>query len=72
MNRFHFFRIGARRLAYSGTALDLATLMVSSVAIGIGIDYAIHFMSRFRRETVSGASSDDALRRTIRTTGRGI
>jgi len=59
-------------MAYSGTALDLATLMVSSVAIGIGIDYAIHFMSRFRRETVSGASGDDALRRTIRTTGRGI
>lgn len=59
-------------MAYSGTALDLATLMVSSVAIGIGIDYAIHFMSRFRRETAAGVAGDDALWKTIRTTGRGI
>jgi uncharacterized protein len=59
-------------MAYSGTALDLATLMVSSVAIGIGIDYAIHFMSRFRRETAAGVPGADALHRTIRTAGRGI
>lgn len=59
-------------MAYSGTPLDMSTLMVSSIAIGIGIDYAIHFISRFRRETMSGESAESALQRTIQTTGRGI
>jgi uncharacterized protein len=59
-------------MAYSGTPLDLATLMVSSIAIGIGIDYAIHFISRFRREMRSKETAESALQNTIQTTGRGI
>ena len=57
---------------YSGTPLNMATLMVSSIAIGIGIDYAIHLISRFRREVLAGKSMDNALQSTIQTTGRGI
>jgi len=59
-------------MAYSGTPLNMATLMVSSIAIGIGIDYAIHLISRFRREVLAGKSMDNALHSTIQTTGRGI
>jgi hypothetical protein len=59
-------------MAYSGTPLNMATLMVSSIAIGIGIDYAIHFISRFRREVALGGSTEQALGITLRTTGRGI
>jgi len=59
-------------MAYSGTSLNIATLMVSSIAIGIGIDYAIHFISRFRREVRAGKDGDQALQATIQTTGRGI
>lgn len=59
-------------MAYSGTPLDMSTLMVSSIAIGIGIDYAIHFISRFRREMQSGETAERALQATIQTTGRGI
>ena len=59
-------------MAYSGTPLNMATMMVSSIAIGIGIDYAIHLVSRFRREVLAGKSMDNALRSTIQTTGRGI
>lgn len=59
-------------MAYSGTPLDMSTLMVSSIAIGIGIDYAIHFISRFRRVMKSGKSAESALQTTIQTTGRGI
>lgn len=59
-------------MAYSGTPLNMATLMVSSIAIGIGIDYAIHLISRFRREVLAGKSMDNALQSTIQTTGRGI
>ncbi len=59
-------------MAYSGTPLDLATLMVSSIAIGIGIDYSIHFISRFQRETRSGESVESAVQTTMQTSGRGI
>ena len=59
-------------MAYSGTPLDMATLMVSAIAIGIGIDYAIHFIARFRREVTSGRKLEKALQTTLHTTGRGI
>ncbi|MGQ9602010.1 MAG: efflux RND transporter permease subunit [Candidatus Bipolaricaulia bacterium] len=59
-------------MGFSNTPLDMATLMVSSIAIGIGIDYAIHFMSRFRLEYREGRDPKQALTATIQTTGRGI
>ena len=59
-------------MAYSGTPLDMATLMVSAIAIGIGIDYAIHFIARFRHETATGSGLEKALQTTLQTTGRGI
>lgn len=59
-------------MAYSQTPLDMATLMVSSIAIGIGIDYAIHFIARFRREYRTKKDAQKALQETFKTTGRGI
>ncbi len=59
-------------MAYSGTALDISTLMVSSIAIGIGVDYSIHFLSRFRREYRTHRHAEKSLQTTIQTTGRGI
>ncbi len=59
-------------MGFSRTPLDMATLMVSSIAIGIGIDYAIHFMERFRREYRTTRDPRRALEATIQTTGRGI
>jgi len=59
-------------MGFSHTPLDMSTLMVSSIAIGIGIDYAIHFMTRFRREYRESRDPKRALEATIQTTGRGI
>ncbi len=59
-------------MGFSHTPLDMATLMVSSIAIGIGIDYAIHFMERFRKEYRATEDTKKALETTIQTTGRGI
>jgi len=59
-------------MGFSKTPLDMATLMVSSIAIGIGIDYAIHFLSRFRREHRVHRDPERALATTLQTTGRGI
>ncbi len=59
-------------MAYTGQPLDIMTLMVSVVAVGIGVDYSIHFISRFRNEYRTDQDADRALQKTIQTTGRGI
>jgi predicted RND superfamily exporter protein len=59
-------------MAYTGQPLDLMTLMVSAIAVGIGVDYSIHFISRFRKEFREDRDAERALGATIRTTGRGI
>ena len=59
-------------MAYTGQPLDIMTLMVSVVAVGIGVDYSIHFISRFRTEYREDRNAERALQATIRTTGRGI
>jgi hydrophobe/amphiphile efflux-3 (HAE3) family protein len=59
-------------MAYTGQPLDMMTLMVSAIAVGIGVDYSIHFISRFRNEYRDSRDAQDSLQTTIRTTGRGI
>lgn len=59
-------------MSYAGIPLDMATLMLGSIAVGIGIDYVIHFLSRFRLESQQGAEPRAAFERTMRSAGKGI
>ena len=59
-------------MGYSKIPLDIATVLVGSISIGIGIDYSIHFINRFQQEIKFSADSSDALVQTLQTTGRGI
>jgi len=59
-------------MGFTGTPLDMSTLMISSIAIGIGIDYAIHFIDRFRKEYRKDRDERRALEATVHSTGRGI
>ena len=52
--------------------LNIATALLSSIMIGVGIDYTIHFLWRYREERRDGQEYTDAIRLTLRTTGRGI
>lgn len=52
--------------------LDAATVMIGSVAVGIGIDYTIHFNNRFHFEIGKKNSVENALETTLRTTGKAI
>jgi predicted RND superfamily exporter protein len=52
--------------------LDIATVLVGSIAIGTGIDYTIHFINRFKNERKSGKTIADALGITMQTTGKAI
>jgi len=52
--------------------LNAGTAMVSSVAIGIGVDYSIHYITWYRREIHSDRNIDLALENTILHKGRAI
>jgi len=55
-----------------GISLDIATALLSSIMIGIGIDYTIHFLWRFKVERAKGLDHKEAARITLITAGRGI
>ena len=59
-------------MAYLGLPLDMSTMMIGSIAIGIGIDYAIHFVERYRREFTRDGNARRALEHTLTHTGAGI
>jgi predicted RND superfamily exporter protein len=52
--------------------LNMATALLSSIMIGVGIDYTIHFLWRYREERQKGLDYREAAERTLMTTGRGI
>jgi predicted RND superfamily exporter protein len=56
----------------TGMSLNAATATVASIDIGLGIDYCIHFLSRYRHEIRLGRSVTEAIDITMNTTGRAI
>ncbi len=60
-------------MALKGVGLNVNTLPVQSVGVGIGVDYAIYIVDRVRQEvTETGGDIDEAIRRAIRTTGMAV
>ena len=59
-------------MGYFGIKLDISTAMVASVAIGIGIDYTIHFMSNYHYERLRTDDIETVSINTLRTTGKAI
>ena len=52
--------------------LDLCTSIVSSIAIGVGIDYTIHFMETYRSERAKTGDLEKVAQNTFNTSGKGI
>jgi predicted RND superfamily exporter protein len=48
-------------MGWLGISLNVATVMVASVALGVVDDDTIHFINRYRRETANGAGTDEAI-----------
>lgn len=60
-------------LGAMGWPLDVMNMMVSAIAIGIGVDFAIHITDRFKEErSENGKSPEEAISITIRSVGRAI
>ncbi|HKM42989.1 MAG TPA: outer membrane lipoprotein-sorting protein [Limnochordia bacterium] len=59
-------------MGFARLPLDAITSIIASLAIGIGIDYAVHYISRYRLELADGHGVEESLRRAGSTAGRGI
>jgi predicted RND superfamily exporter protein/outer membrane lipoprotein-sorting protein len=59
-------------MGLTGIRLDVATALLSSVMIGVGIDYSIHFLWRYKEERSQKRPVTEAVITTLTTTGRGI
>jgi len=55
-----------------GITLNFATVMITSIAIGIAVDDTIHFLVRYRRELRSDPDQEKAIENTILHSGRAM
>jgi hydrophobe/amphiphile efflux-3 (HAE3) family protein len=59
-------------MGYTGISLDIATVLVGSIALGIGIDYSIHVITGFNEYLNSHGDAEKAIEQTILTRGKAI
>lgn len=59
-------------MGYMGIPLDIAKAILSSIAIGIGVDDTIHFMNTLRKRLKAGDTLKEAIRATHKLAGVAI
>jgi predicted RND superfamily exporter protein len=59
-------------MGYTGIKLDIGTAMVASVAIGIGVDYTIHFLDKYHENRMKTDDLHQVTRNTLISTGKAI
>ena len=59
-------------MGLTGIHLDLVTSIIASVAIGVGIDYTIHFMKTYKAERALSDDLEFVTRETFHKSGHGI
>jgi len=59
-------------MGFTGINLDLVTSIIASVAVGVGIDYTIHFLTTYKEERAKTDNLEIVTRETFRKSGHGI
>ena len=59
-------------MAIIGIDWNVLTIMVTALAIGLGIDYGIHIWKRFDMLSTSGDSAEEVVRKVLNTTGSAL
>lgn len=59
-------------MGLAGIELGIATSMFASLAVGVGVDFGIHFMHRYDLERRAGSEFAGAIRATFEKTGNGL
>jgi uncharacterized protein len=57
-------------MGFTGIPLNIATVLVASITVGIGIDYSIHVISHFKSGIRKGETVKAALSETIEISGK--
>jgi uncharacterized protein len=52
--------------------LDTYTMMIGTIALGLAVDDTVHFLNGFRRYFGQGQTAEEAIRSTLRTSGRAM
>jgi hypothetical protein len=52
--------------------LTISTALISSIAVGIGVDYAIHFITHYRERLKEQGNEPEAARFSMSHTGRAV
>ena len=59
-------------LSLAGTPLGIANSMFAGIALGIGLDFAIHLTTAYRQRLRQGMPAGEALRNTLELTGPAV
>jgi predicted RND superfamily exporter protein len=59
-------------MGWTHTWLDMTTAAITAMGVSIGADFAIYLVFRIREELAAGVSMDEALRRSLHTSGKAI
>ena len=59
-------------MGWFGLTIDMFTMMIGSIAIGLAVDDTIHFIHGFRRDFERLGDARLAVRETLQTTGRAL
>ncbi|NMB26319.1 MAG: RND family transporter [Firmicutes bacterium] len=59
-------------MGWGKIALDIVTVLISSIGIGVGVDYSIHIYSRYQEGRRRGLGLEVAIKEAVTTTGRAI
>lgn len=59
-------------MGWAGIALDAATAITACVAVGIGVDYSIHYLNRYREGRARGLGHHEAALETAQGSGQAI
>jgi len=59
-------------MAVTGIYLDVTSIIVFAMALGLAVDHAIHILARYREERISGAGCKAAVVRAYRGSGRAV
>ncbi len=59
-------------MGWAGVSIDMFTMMIGSIAIGLAVDDTIHFIHGFRRDFERLGDARAAVKETLETTGRAL
>ena len=59
-------------MGFAGISLDMMTTAIAAVSVGIGVDFAIHYLHRYRSERAMAADAGTAIARTHGAIGRAL